>query len=122
MTSPRRHWRAPHFDRINHEPVSWVYRTIAHLARNIVPLLGRTHWSGGEHIPKTGPVIVVANHIGNFDPIILGQYLIWQGTIWNIDRDAEGWRPYNGGGMHDPSDITGGHYDHLHITVKEGAL
>ncbi len=49
-------------------------------------------------------------------------YLIWQGTIWNIDRDAEGWRPYNGGGMHDPSDITGGHYDHLHITVKEGAL
>lgn len=50
------------------------------------------------------------------------QYLIWQGTIWNIDRDAEGWRPYNGGGMHDPTDITGGHYDHLHITVKEGAL
>lgn len=50
------------------------------------------------------------------------QYLIWQGTIWNIDRDAEGWRPYNGGGMHDPTDITGGHYDHLHITVKVGAL
>ena len=50
------------------------------------------------------------------------QYLIWQGTIWNIDRDSEGWRPYNGGGMHDPTDITGGHYDHLHITVKEGAL
>ncbi len=49
-------------------------------------------------------------------------YLIWQGTIWNIDRDAEGWRPYNGGGMHDPTDITGGHYDHLHITVKEGGL
>ena len=48
------------------------------------------------------------------------QYLIWQGTIWNIDRDDEGWRDYNGGGMHDPSDITGGHYDHLHITVKEG--
>lgn len=47
------------------------------------------------------------------------QYLIWQGKIWNIDRDAEGWREYNGGGMHDPSDITGGHFDHLHVTVKE---
>ena len=92
MTSPRRHWRAPHFDRINHEPVSWVYRTIAHLARNIVPLLGRTHWSGGEHIPKTGPVIVVANHIGNFDPIILGQYLIWQGRWPRFLGKADIWK------------------------------
>ena len=92
MTSPRRHWRAPHFDRTNHEPVSWVYRTIAHLARNIVPLLGRTHWSGGEHIPKTGPVIVVANHIGNFDPIILGQYLIWQGRWPRFLGKADIWK------------------------------
>ena len=25
------------------------------------------------------------------------------------------------GGMHDPNDVTGGHYDHVHITVKEGS-
>lgn len=49
------------------------------------------------------------------------EYLIWQGRIWSLTQDAEGWRPYNGGGMHDPADITGGHFDHLHITVKEGA-
>lgn len=49
------------------------------------------------------------------------QYLIWQGKIWSVARDAEGWRPYNGGGMHDPNDVTGGHYDHLHVTVKAGA-
>jgi len=48
------------------------------------------------------------------------EYLIWQGKIWSLARADEGWRPYNGGGMHDPSDITGGHYDHLHITVREG--
>lgn len=54
---------------------------------------------------------------------VLGvEYLIWQGQIWSVARDAEGWRPYNGGGMHDPASITGGHYDHLHLTVKEGAL
>lgn len=46
------------------------------------------------------------------------EYLIWQGKIWSLARDAEGWRPYNGGGMHDPGDVTGGHYDHLHVTVK----
>lgn len=49
------------------------------------------------------------------------EYLIWQGTTLSLARDAEGWRPYNGGGMHDPSDVTGGHYDHLHFTVKAGA-
>ena len=43
---------------------------------------------------------------------------IWQGKIWSLSRDAEGWRPYNGGGMHDPDNVTGGHYDHLHVTVK----
>ncbi|HMR12116.1 MAG TPA: M23 family metallopeptidase [Arachnia sp.] len=45
------------------------------------------------------------------------EYLIWDGKIWSLARDSEGWRPYNGGGMHDPSDVTGGHYDHLHVTV-----
>ena len=52
---------------------------------------------------------------------VLGvEYLIWQGQIWSVARDADGWRPYNGGGMHDPASITGGHYDHLHVTVKAG--
>ncbi len=49
------------------------------------------------------------------------EYLIWQGQIWSLARDAEGWRPYNGGGMHDPGDVTGGHYDHLHVTVRAGS-
>ena len=50
---------------------------------------------------------------------VLGvEYLIWQGQIWSVSRDADGWRPYNGGGMHDPGDVTGGHFDHLHVTVK----
>lgn len=47
------------------------------------------------------------------------QYLVWQGHIWSVARDAEGWRPYDGGGMHDPTHPTGGHYDHLHITTRE---
>lgn len=45
------------------------------------------------------------------------EYLIWQGRIWSVAHDSEGWRPYDGGGMHDPSSVTGGHYDHLHFTV-----
>jgi hypothetical protein len=46
------------------------------------------------------------------------EYLIWQGLIWSVARDDEGWRPYDGGGMHDPDSPTGGHYDHLHITLS----
>jgi hypothetical protein len=46
------------------------------------------------------------------------EYLIWQGRIWSVTRASEGWRPYDGGGMHDPSSVTGGHYDHLHFTAK----
>jgi hypothetical protein len=46
------------------------------------------------------------------------EYLIWQGLIWSVARDDEGWRPYDGGGMHGPNSPTGGHYDHLHISVS----
>jgi hypothetical protein len=44
-------------------------------------------------------------------------YLIWYGQIWSIEHADDGWRPYTGGGIYDPGDITGGHYDHLHISV-----
>lgn len=45
------------------------------------------------------------------------QYLIWQGQIWPLAREADDWRPYNGGGMHDPASITGGHDDHLAVLM-----
>jgi hypothetical protein len=46
------------------------------------------------------------------------EYLIWQGRIWSVARASEGWRPYGGGGMHDPNSVTGGHYDHCHWTAR----
>lgn len=49
------------------------------------------------------------------------EYLIWQGRIWSVARSAEGWRKYNGGGMFDPHSVTGGHFDHAHLTARSGA-
>jgi murein DD-endopeptidase MepM/ murein hydrolase activator NlpD len=46
------------------------------------------------------------------------EYLIWQGRIWSVARAAEGWRKYDGGGMHDPDSVTGGHFDHAHWTSE----
>ncbi|TCC33714.1 hypothetical protein [Kribbella sindirgiensis] len=42
-------------------------------------------------------------------------YLIWYGKIWSA-RTGQ-WTPYNGGGVYDPSDATGGHYDHVHVSL-----
>ena len=44
-------------------------------------------------------------------------YLIWYGRIWSVERADEGWRPYGGGGVYDPDSISGGHFDHPHISV-----
>lgn len=72
-------------------------------------------------IPATGPSLDLGWKVTNWlksNAETLGvEYLIWQGRIWSVARQAEGWRPYDGGGMHDPGNVTGGHYDHLHFTV-----
>jgi hypothetical protein len=49
------------------------------------------------------------------------RYVIWQGRIWyRGGGDAgDGWgRPYGGGGVYDPEDATGGHFDHVHVSVR----
>lgn len=45
-------------------------------------------------------------------------YVIWQGRIWTPGvADRGGWGlPYTGGGVYDPTDPVGGHYDHLHVS------
>lgn len=46
------------------------------------------------------------------------EYVIWAGRIWSAARADEGWRTYSGGGVYDPDDATGGHYDHVHASVS----
>ncbi len=41
-------------------------------------------------------------------------YVIWDGRIW-----AGGvWTAYTGGGAYNPSHPTGGHFDHIHVSVQ----
>ncbi|MFI7679474.1 transglycosylase SLT domain-containing protein [Actinophytocola sp. NPDC049390] len=49
------------------------------------------------------------------------KYVIWQGRFWDTStRDNGGWGTrYTGGGVYDPSDATGGHYDHIHVSFRE---
>lgn len=45
------------------------------------------------------------------------RYVIWQGEIWVRGQDE--WREYTGGGVYDPDDVTGGHYDHVHVSTRK---
>lgn len=83
-------WRRP-MRAVNTEPAPWVYRGIVHLARMVLPLLVRRHWSGQEKIPSGG-ALLVANHISNFDVIVLGEYTVWAGRWPRFLGKAEIWR------------------------------
>ncbi|MFP5282280.1 MAG: peptidoglycan DD-metalloendopeptidase family protein, partial [Actinomycetes bacterium] len=51
-----------------------------------------------------------ANHVA------LGvHYVIFDAKIWNVDRDAEGWRPY--GSVTGSINASSMHYDHVHVSV-----
>ena len=69
----------------------------------------------------TGPALALGWNVTNWLKSNAGrlgvEYLIWQGRIWSVARSSEGWRSYDGGGMHDPTSVTGGHFDHLHFTA-----
>lgn len=45
------------------------------------------------------------------------RYVIWQGQIWV--RGEDDWEEYTGGGVYDPESPTGGHYDHVHVSLKD---
>ena len=57
-------------------------------------------------------------HWAQANAVTLGiSYIIWDGHIWSPSRAREGWRHYNGAGFYDPFTPTGGHFDHLHVSL-----
>ena len=46
------------------------------------------------------------------------RYIIWDGRIWSTWRSRDGWRGYDGAGVYDPRTPTGGHFDHVHVSVE----
>jgi 1-acyl-sn-glycerol-3-phosphate acyltransferase len=49
-----------------------LYKVARGLLTSGLRLYHRYEWSGVEHLPPSGPAIVVSNHPSDFDPIILG--------------------------------------------------
>ncbi|WP_027930118.1 hypothetical protein [Amycolatopsis thermoflava] len=50
-------------------------------------------------------------------PVLGVRYLIWQGQYWSADNPT--WQPYQSDayGCPDPANVTGCHYDHIHVSM-----
>lgn len=84
--------RTPRLDQVNHEPVEPTYRRVVSLFVPLLSLFRRRDWRNQDKVPQTGPVIFVANHIGNFDPIALAEFLIYSGRWPRFLGKADIWR------------------------------
>lgn len=84
-------WRLP-LATVNHESAPWAYRLLLRLLQPIMTLLTRRRWLGGEHVPTTGGVVVVSNHLSNYDTLAIGEYLIYHGRWPRYMGKEEIWR------------------------------
>jgi hypothetical protein len=73
----------------------------------------------GTDARKSSPARARGDQIANWAVKTAGQtgvrYVIWYGKIWSARRGT--WIPYNGGGVYNPTDATGGHFDHVHVSL-----
>jgi 1-acyl-sn-glycerol-3-phosphate acyltransferase len=63
----------------NAEPGRGTIFIVVWLLNLIVRPLTLRDWRGQDKIPRTGGVILVANHISNVDPLALGQFVAFSG-------------------------------------------
>lgn len=65
--------------RANPTPAEPLFRTLAQVVGPALRVVTKQDWRDGDKLPRTGAVIVVTNHVSNFDPVALGHFLIWHG-------------------------------------------
>lgn len=51
------------------------FRLVVALAKPLLVLFTRRDWRGREHLPRSGGVLVAANHISHADPLLLGHFV-----------------------------------------------
>jgi 1-acyl-sn-glycerol-3-phosphate acyltransferase len=72
-------------------PGFWV-RLAAVLIWPLATLFTRRRWSGQEHVPAGGGVILVANHVSDVDPLLIAYYVYLSGRVPRFMAKSELWR------------------------------
>ncbi len=57
------------------------YRLAVVLLRRPMLVLTRRDWSGAEHLPPQGGIVVVTNHLSHFDPLAFAHFLYDNGRV-----------------------------------------
>jgi 1-acyl-sn-glycerol-3-phosphate acyltransferase len=63
--------------------VGFWQRGAAIVVKPVMIVMSRRDWRGMENIPKTGPVIIVANHMSHADPFVLAHFVFDSGR-WPV--------------------------------------
>lgn len=63
----------------NTEPAERTLIRVITIVNALVRPITKRDWQGQDRIPRTGGVLLVANHISNVDPIAVGQYVAFAG-------------------------------------------
>ncbi|OYO00437.1 lysophospholipid acyltransferase family protein [Enemella evansiae] len=61
------------------EPAEPVLRRTVWAVAGILRRITHQDWRNMEKVPRTGGLVIVINHISNFDPVAYGHYLTWAG-------------------------------------------
>lgn len=74
----------------------------------------------GTDARRSPPARAAGDRIATWTIQTAGQtgvkYVIWYGQIWSARTGK--WKAYDGGGgIYDPNDATGGHFDHVHVSL-----
>lgn len=69
-----------------------VLRGLYWAANTVASLISRKRCAGAEHIPQSGPALVVANHTSNYDTIALGDFIISHGRWPRFLGKSEIWK------------------------------
>ncbi len=77
---------------VNSEPTEPVFRALGIVVGWLFTRILKLEWRPGGGLPQRGGLIVVANHISNFDPLALGHFIIWHGRWPRYLGKAQLWR------------------------------